>query len=286
MIQVSGVSKSVGTFVLKDITFDVPAGYICGLAGRNGAGKTTLLHLLLGLYKPEAGEIVIHGMSYGEEEKCIHDSIGTVLVEDLFDFHYSIRENADYYGSFFSRYDWQRMEEYLEEFHLDFRKKFGRLSKGEKLKCQFAFALAHDPMLLILDEPTANFDVDFRERFFEILQKFIADGQKSVVLATHLTEDLDRLADYLVYLEGGRLMFGGDMEQFRGKWRMVSGEAYKIRLLAKEKILYMEEGAYGAKALVRHNRLNHYDAALQVTSPSIEEFMYFFSKRKGGGGAW
>lgn len=279
MIKVSGVSKHIGSFVLKDVSFDIPAGYICGLAGRNGAGKTTLLHLLLGLYKPDGGEILIDDMSYDGREKDIHDSIGTVLVEELFDARYSIRENADNYGSFFSKYSWEKMENHLEEFHLDFRKKFGRLSKGEKLKCQFAFALAHDPMLLILDEPTANFDPDFRNRFFEILQEFIADGRKSVVLATHLTEDLDTLADYFVYLDEGRQVFAGDMEQFRGRWRIVSGETYKIRLLPKERIISMEESKYGTKALVRHSRLNHYDAALQVTYPSVEEFMYFFSKR-------
>lgn len=279
MVKVSGVTKQVGTFALKDISFDVPAGYICGLAGRNGAGKTTLLHLLLGLYKPDGGEIVIDSMSYPEREKDIHDMLGAVLVEELFDGRYSIRENANYYGSFFSKYGWEKMEGYLDTFQLEPEKKFSRLSKGEKLKCQFAFALAHEPKLLILDEPTANFDLDFREQFFEILQRFIADGTKSVVFATHLTEDLDRLADYFVYLEEGRQMFAGDMEQFRKGWRIVSGETYKIRLLPKERILSMEEGRYGTKALIRHSRHNHYDAALQVTYPSVEEFMYFFSKR-------
>ena len=101
-----------------------------------------------------------------------------------------------------------------------------------------------------------------------------------MILATHLTEDLDRIADYLIYLEEGNQIFAEDMETFRSRYRIVAGESYKIKLLPKERIVHMEENNYGAKALVIHNRQGNYDSALQVASPSIEEFMYFFSKRR------
>lgn len=282
MIKACGISKQLGTFYLNNISFKVPPGYICGLAGQNGAGKTALLHLLLGLYQADAGEIVISGMTYDKQEKEIHDITGIVLTEELFDVHYSIKENANYYGRFYSDYKWAQMETYLKQFKLDSSKPFGKLSKGEKLKSQFAFALSHNPRLLILDEPTANFDLDFREQFLQILQQFIADGDKSVILATHLTDDLDRLADYFIYLETGEQMFAGSMEAFRDAYRMVSGEQYKIQLLPKDKIIHIESGTYGAKALIKHSRLNSYDVALQTAYPTIEEFMYFFSRRMGG----
>lgn len=281
MVEMNVVSKRLGTFHLEDISFELPAGYICGLVGQNGAGKTTLLHLLLGLYGADEGQITVSGMTYNQDEKHIHDITGTVLVEELFDSHYSIEKNADYFGKYFSTYSRERMEEYLERFRLDYHQKFGGLSKGEKLKCQFAFALSHDPVLLILDEPTGNFDPDFREQFFQILQEFIADGNKSVILATHLTEDLDRLADYLIYLEEGKQIFAGDIESFRQNYRIVSGEKYKLNTLSKERIVHIEERRYGARALVKHSRYIQYDDALEVTYPSIEEFMYFYSKRGG-----
>lgn len=280
MIKIDNVSKKLGKFRLENISFELPRGYICGLVGQNGAGKTTLLHLLLGLYRVDEGQLTIAGMSYDHAEQSIHDMTGTVLVEELFEPFYSIKSNADHFGKYFSQYRQDRMAAYLERFGLDEYRKFGKLSKGEKLKCQFAFALAHDPQLLLLDEPTGNFDPDFREQFFQIMKEFIADGTKSVILATHLTDDLDRLTDYLIYLEEGRQVFAGDIESFRSGYRIVSGEKYKINLLPQDRIIYTEEKRYGTKALVRHSRLNRYDESLQVTYPTIEEFMYFYGKRK------
>ena len=281
MIEVKGLSKKLKNFQLDNLLFTIPTGYICGLIGQNGAGKTTLLHLLLGLYRADEGEVLIDGMTYANEEKRIHNKIGTVLTEELFDASLTLIQNGDAYGRYYDAYNKKAMEDYLELFGLEKNRKFGRLSKGEKLKCQFAFALSHDARLLILDEPTGNFDPEFREQFFKILKEFIADGSRSVVLATHLTEDLDCMADYLIYLEKGKQVFAGDIEAFRDSYRMVSGEAYKIKLLHKEKIIHMEENSYGAKALVAHSRLNHYDRELQVVYPSIEEFMYFYTRRKG-----
>ena len=280
MIQLDKVSKKLGIFELKDISFSLPAGYICGIAGRNGAGKTTLLHLLSGLYQPDSGAVMIFDSRYDTQEKQIHDSLGVVLNEDLMMKHLNLEKNGDYFGTYYSGYQKEQLLSYLKQFGLEKNRKFGKLSKGEKLKYQFAFALSCNPKLLILDEPTANFEVDFRKDFLKLLQEFIADGQKSVVLATHLMEDIDRLADYLIYMEDGRSIFAGQMEDFREQYRIVSGEAYKIKLLDREDIIAMEQKKYGAKALVRHHGYQHYDAELTATAPTVEEFMYFLSKTK------
>lgn len=279
MIELKNVSKKLGNFRLKDISFTLPSGYLCGLIGPNGAGKTTLLHLLLGLYREDSGEILIDGMTYKEQEKQIHDIIGTVLVEDLFDLSRTLIQNADRYGKYYSHYDSEKMRECLSLFELEKDRKFGGLSKGEKLKYQFAFALSHGAKLLLLDEPTGNFDADFREQFFSMIKEFIKDGTRSVILATHMTEDLDRMADHIVYLEKGSAVFTGDIEKLHDSYRMVFGEKYKINLLPKEQIIHMEEGAYGTKALVFHRRLNQYDESLTLSYPTIEELMYFYTKR-------
>lgn len=280
LIQVDNLSKKTGAFCLNHISFSLPPGYLCGLVGLNGAGKTTLLHLLLGLYRPDEGNLLVDGMKYTDAEKQIHDMTGTVLVEDLLIPSMTLIENADWYGKYYSRYSREQMEEYLSLFRLDKNRKFGRLSKGEKLKCQFAFALSHGAKLLILDEPAGNFDPDFREQFFRIIKEFIKDGTRSVILATHITEDLDRLADYIIYLENGNTVFAGDIEALHQSYRVVSGKKYKIRLLHQDKIIHLEESQYGAKALVVHSRLNQYDTSLQVSCPTIAELMYFCAKRE------
>lgn len=278
LITLKGVSKQLGTFKLNDISLELPEGYICGLIGPNGAGKTTLLHLLLGLYRPNAGEILIDGMSYETQETEIHDMIGTVLLEELFDSALTLRQNGDEYGRYYLKYDVTVLEEYLHRFGLKPELLYKRLSKGEKLKFQFAFALAHDAKLLVLDEPTGNFDVSFREEFFKVLKEFIADGKRSVVLSTHLTEDLDQLADYICYLEKGNCIFAGDIEELHDTYRLVTGEEYKVKLLRKEDIIHMEKGKYGTRALVKYRPRCAYDS-LVVTTPTIEELMYFITKR-------
>lgn len=278
LLQADHLSKKIGDFQLNDISFALPPGYICGLIGKNGAGKTTLLHLILGLYQADEGRVLIDGIDYRSKEKQIHEVVGTVLVEDLLNPSMTLMQNADWYGKYYSHYSHECMEDLLSLFHLEKGRKFGRLSKGEKLKCQFAFALSHDARLLILDEPTGNFDPDFREQFFRILKEFIQDGTRSVILATHITEDLDRMADHIIYLENGDQIFAGDIEKMHQSYRMVSGERYKIELLPPERVIHLEENQYGAKALIAHSRLNHYDESLIVSDPTIEELMYFMRR--------
>ena len=275
MIVFSGIDKKLGSFALHDATFEIPEGYICGLVGRNGAGKTTLLNLLLGLLQPDAGSLQVDGLEYDSNEKELRKLLGCVLVEELFEGRLSLAENAIYFGSYYEAYDDELYRERLEQFRLSSKKRFKELSKGEKLKCQFAFALAIRPKYLILDEPTANFDPEFREAFWKILKEFIADGEHSVLLATHLTEDLDRMADYLLFLDSGELIFNGDMESFRDSYRIVSGEDYLIRNIPEKNLIGSEKGAYGTKALVKHKR--SVPEELTSVPPTIEEFMYFYS---------
>ncbi len=279
LIELKEVNKRLGAFSLQEISLQLPEGYIMGLVGPNGAGKTSLLHLLLGLYQPDSGEIIIDGKHYEDSEAEIHELIGTALLEDLFDDALTLWQNAEEYGSYYKHYDAELLKQYLDRFQLERKRRFGELSKGEKLKFQFAFALAHDAKLLVLDEPTGNFDPTFREEFFAVLREFIADGQRSVILSTHLTEDLDRMADYILYLEKGKVLFHGDIETLHDTYRVVIGEKYKIKLLRQEDVIHMEEGQFGTRALIRHHKRNLYDASLTVTIPTIEELMYFMTKR-------
>ena len=283
MVRLESVTKKVEGFSLKEVNMEIPGGYICGLIGPNGAGKTTLLHLIMGLLKPDEGCVSIFGGEFSEEEVAIHDDMGVVLQERLFDSYLSLKENGAYYGRFYSRYDEAYFLELLQEYGLEPERKYKALSKGEELKFQFAFALAHHPKLLILDEPTGNFDPEFREDLLTDLKEFIADGERSVILATHLTDDLDRMADYITYLEDGKVLLSQNIEELREGYRMLRGEAYKIKLLPQENVIYMEQGEFGAKALIEHRRRFQYDASLTVSYPTIEELMYFMTKRRKGG---
>lgn len=278
MLKVQNLSKSMSGFQLKDLSFQLPKGYIMGMIGENGAGKTTLINCILGLYKTTNGEIEIDGMTYKEQEKQIKNEIGFVLNEDFFNGEISVLKNAQINGKYYAHYKDELFLNYCHRFGLQSNQKYKQLSKGEKLKFQFAFALSHKPKFLVLDEPTANFDPDFRTEFFKVLTEFVADGEKSVLLATHLTEDLDRIADYITFIHKGKLLFSMNREALEKKYRLVSGEKYLIKLIDKGRIIYQEDGKYGTKALVLHRTYSPYRKELTVEVPSVEDVMYYTLK--------
>ena len=280
MVQLTNVKKKIGQFFLEDITFSLREGYIMGLIGENGAGKSSILKLLLGILTPEEGQISIFGTTYEENEKGIKNNVGYVLAEDgLFLGEMNLLENARLFGKYYENFSESLFCNYASEFGLK-NIKVKKLSRGEYLKFKFAFALSHKPKLLLLDEPTANFDPEFRRKFLCVITDFIKDGRKSVILATHLTEDLEQIADYVTFIDHGRLLFSMDRESINKYFRMAAGEEYKINLLPKENIIYKEAGKYGTRALVKHGRWSQYDDALNITYPLLEELMYFILKGK------
>ena len=280
MIDCNNVSKRFTSFSLKNITFNLPAGYICGLIGENGSGKTTLINILSGLYSYD-GEVRISGRDYCNHEYDIKQDIGVVVHGDIFEAQESLISNANYFGRFYKKYSKNLLENYLERFNLNDKKKYKELSKGEKLKFALAFALAHEPRLLLLDEPGANFDIEFRKEFNSLLREFIVDGTRSVILSTHIISDVETFADYILFLKNGEQILFGDVETIREKYRMVSGEKYKIKLL-KDRIIYLEEGRISCNALVKHDKQG-YDRELKVWEPGIDELMYYIGKGKDYG---
>ena len=280
MIDCNNVSKRFTSFSLKNITFNLPAGYICGLIGENGSGKTTLINILSGLYSYD-GEVRISGRDYCNNEYDIKQDIGVVVHGDIFEAQESLISNGNYFGRFYKKYSKNLLENYLERFNLNDKKKYKELSKGEKLKFALAFALAHKPRLLLLDEPGANFDIEFRKEFNSLLREFIIDGTRSVILSTHIISDVEKFADYILFLKNGERVLFGDVETIREKYRMVSGEKYKIKLL-KDRIIYLEEGRISCNALVKHDKQG-YDKELKVWEPGIDELMYYIGKGKDYG---
>ncbi len=279
MIKAEHAEKHLGDFYLQDISFELPKGYIMGLIGENGAGKTTLLNLILGLYRPDAGRITVFGKDYRTQERSIRNDTGYVLAdEDLFLPDMKLEDNGHMFGRYYEHYDRELLLHYCHAFALDKDKRWKHISKGEKLKFQFAFALSHRAKLLVLDEPAANFDPEFQEQFLHILTEFVSSGECSIILATHQLNELERIADYLVFLHHGKLVFASEKETLMDKLRLVKGEEYKLKLLKKERVIYRESGQYCATALVRHRKADCYDRALEVSVPSVEEIMYYLIK--------
>ena len=279
LVNVTKEFKNSG-FVARDISFHLPKGYIMGLIGENGAGKSTIIKCILGLYRPDQGEIVVDGMQYAEHEKEIKNAIGFVLAEDMFPRNMSIVNIARAFGKFYENFDYGMWQQYCERFGLSVTCKYKRLSKGERLKFQFAFALAHHPKLLVLDEPSAHFDPEFRKEFLKELSHFVEDGEHSVLLATHIMEDVEQLGDYITFVQDGTILFSEDREILQERCRLVTGEACYIRQLDKGKIIYQEDGTYGSRALVHHKPWSTYHEQLTVEVPGLNELFYGIAKAR------
>lgn len=280
MLKTDHIYKKLGSFELKNISFHLPHGYIMGLVGENGAGKSSLIKILLGLYHSDGSTIQIDGMDLNneEEEAKIKDIIGFVLNDDWFSKSLTLLENADCYGMYYQKYSRESFLSYCAAFELDTSKKLKKCSKGEVLKFQFAFALSHNPKLLILDEPLANLDHEFREKFIQLITDFIKDGDKSILIATHLIEELEQYTDYIAYLEKGELLFFKEIEALKDEYFLVTGTDSAIQYLKKDDIVYRQDGSLYSKALIKNRTGMILDKTFKIERPSLEELMYFFMK--------
>lgn len=206
-LEVKNVRKKYRSFELKNISFELKQGFILGLVGRNGAGKTTLMRTLFSPEFSDGGEIAVCGTDAMKYPLAAKKQIGILAEEAPFLYSKTLAENAELLGAFYNEFSMEEFFFYLERFELGRNKKYIELSKGMCMKFQLAFALAHHPKLLLMDEATAGLDVVFRKEFFYLLQEAVEKQLLSVVFATHVTEDLDRLADYVACIEDGRLKF-------------------------------------------------------------------------------
>ncbi|MFT8844593.1 MAG: ABC transporter ATP-binding protein, partial [Schleiferilactobacillus harbinensis] len=223
LIVVDGLAKQYKEFTLHGIHFHLPAGYIMGMIGPNGAGKTTTIKALLDMIRPDAGTISLLGAATVADRIALRDSLGVQLDTTLYPDYWRVKQVAKSLRSFFPQWDDAYFDQLCTDMEIPLKTKYKSMSRGTQVKLQLAAALAHHPRLLILDEPTAGLDPLARDELLTRLQDFIADGQHSVLLSTHLTGDLERIADFLLYIRGGRQQFFGHVDDLLGQYVLIKG---------------------------------------------------------------
>src|SRR5665647_2441724 len=199
-IEINKLCKDYGDFSLKNISFSLPVGYIMGFAGQNGAGKTTTIRLILNMTARNDGSIKIFGMDNILEEQKIKQDIAVVLDDIFFVENWKVYEVEKAVKGFYDNWSSTLYYQYVNNFKLPINKKVKDLSRGMKMKLMLAVAMSHDAKLLILDEPTSGLDPVARDELLEILSAYISDGQKSILFSTHITSDLEKIADYITCL--------------------------------------------------------------------------------------
>lgn len=204
IIRIENAALKLGKFSIKPAIINIPKGYIVGIQGDNGAGKSTMLRMLLGMYDKMQGNIYIDGIDVVKNRTQIKNITGVVSQERTFFMEEDAYENERLYAPFYKNWNSNEYRKMLKNLNINSGSSLGNLSTGEMLKYQLAFAAAYRPRVLLLDEPTANLDPVFRDDFLKILQEFVAEYDMTILMATHLDEDITKIADYIMDVEDGR----------------------------------------------------------------------------------
>jgi ABC-2 type transport system ATP-binding protein len=283
ILDVRGVTKAYEGFTLQDVSFTLPRGYIMGLIGHNGAGKTTLLSLILNLVHLDAGEIRLFGLDHRLEEVSVRSRIGFVHEVPTFFSSLSVERAASVVAPFYPTWNEALFRELAGEFGLDPGKKLGRLSQGMRTRFALALALSHEAELLLLDEPSSGLDPAFRRDLLERLSGVIEGGRVSVLFSTHITSDLDRIADFVTFLRKGRMVFSTTREEVSERWFLVKGGTELLREATHPLFAGVVTGEYGFTGLTEklHELRDRVPEGAMVVEPATLEDVVFYTGRTG-----
>ncbi len=266
-----GVGTAVsGNFALRDVSFELPTGYVMGLIGANGAGKTTTIRCLLGMRGFETGEIELLGHRV-PGPVALRQDVGVVLDRAYLVGDWRLAEAERALRPFYDRWDGARYRQLLEEFGLDLRAKVKDLSRGMAVKLMIAVALSHQARLLVFDEPTSGLDPATRDELAGVIGDFLLDEGHSVLFSTHITSDLDRIGDYLTLIHDGRIAWTGTKDDILDAYRVVRGGPGDLSEPAGVRLIGTRRTPTGTQALVRSEQAGLLGGDVLVEAPTLEE---------------
>lgn len=277
-LEVKNLSKSFDTFQLHNISFTLPKGYIMGMIGPNGSGKTTTIKLILNMLKRNGGEIKIMGLDNITDEQKAKAELGVVFDTNYFSDEWHVTQVEKSISVFYPNWNSERFAQMLRKFHIASTKKVKELSKGMQMKLMLACAFSYDAKLLILDEPTSGLDPVSRDELLQVLSEYIEDGEHSVLFSTHITGDLERIADYITYISYGELFFSGGKDEFVDMFRIVKGGTNELSADLKEKAVGIRTFPTGFEALLKIEDTSAF-SALSIEPATIDEIVVFTSKK-------
>lgn len=274
-LEIRHLTKRFPKFTLDDISFSLPSGTVMGLIGENGAGKSTTIKLLLGLLRADAGEVSILGMDPRHQELEIKRRLGVVSEVTMHPATYRARDTGKVLASAYPNWDERQFEHYLHAFGIDPAKPCKDLSKGMRMKLSIACALCHGADLLILDEPTSGLDPVVRDEVLDILRDFMQDEGHSILLSSHITSDLEKIADYITFLHEGRVLFSESVLDMNESYGILRCTSETVQSFAPGTVYAERRDQFGTEVLVDPRRL---PAGLQAEPASIDQIMLFLTR--------
>ncbi|MDC7126100.1 MAG: ABC transporter ATP-binding protein [Spirochaetales bacterium] len=284
-IEINNLSKSFKDFNLNNISLKLEEGFIMGLVGQNGAGKTTLIKLLLGLLKPDYGEITLLERNFFKDELALKQEIGFIIDDAQWYDSFNLSEIIKIISPFYQKWDNNIFDKYMKDFNLNNNQKYGELSRGMKMKFNLAIALSHKARLIIMDEPTSGLDPVIRAELLEILQKLIAEENRSVLFSSHISTDIEKIADYITFINDGEILFSESKEDLFEKYILVKGNKNLLDsgIIKDFNASMMHEHSFTALSsdseLIKRKFSNYFDdGSLIQEKLSIDDIMLLYIK--------
>ncbi|MBQ2800759.1 MAG: ABC transporter ATP-binding protein [Lachnospiraceae bacterium] len=276
-IEIKNLCKNYDGFSLKNLNLTVPKGTIMGFVGQNGAGKTTTIKSILNIIRPEQGEIYLFGMHHQKQEIQIKNRIGVVFDELPFHDQLTPTQLNNVLAGIYSSWDSKCFFQYLERFSLPLKKKMATFSKGMKMKLQIAAALSHNAELLIMDEATSGLDPVVRSEMLDVFLEFMQDENHSILMSSHITSDLEKVADSITFVHNGTLLLSGYKDDILSAHGIVKCSKENAKKVAPEDIISMRCTDFGVEIMVndRKNCQKKYSNFV-MDSTTLDEILLFY----------
>jgi ABC-2 type transport system ATP-binding protein len=252
ILELQDVTKKFpkSQFCLEKVSFALPKGAIMGFVGENGAGKTTTIGCILNTLKKDNGTIKLFGKELSDNDIDIKEQIG--VVYDASNFSGSLTPNnlSDIMQGIYKQWNNKIYKNYLDAFKLPLKQKISTFSKGMTMKLAIAVAIAHSPKLLVLDEATSGLDPVVRDDILEVFLEFVQDDSRSILLSSHITSDLEKVADYITFIHNGKILLSTSKDELMYKYGVLQCKSSQFEQVNKKDILAYRKRDYQIDVLV------------------------------------
>ena len=280
VLELKNVTKDYGDFKLDGVNLSVTKGCICGFVGQNGAGKTTTISLILDIIKKDAGEIKVFGEDMTKNGVALKERIGVVFDEMGFHDFLTATQLSKIMGNIYQNWDESKFFGYLEKFGLPKKKKCGAFSRGMRMKLQIAVAMSHGAELLIMDEPTSGVDPIVRSEILQIFQEFVMEENHTILLSSHITSDLERIADELIFINKGQIMLAGNKDEILENHGLMKCKKEDLALLDENDVIATRPSAFCTEVLVADREAcSKKYPKIVMEQTTLEEIMIFYVNR-------
>ena len=278
-LTITGLTKKYSNFVLDNISFSIPSGSIVGLIGENGAGKSTTINSILGLIKKDSGKITVLGHDIDTFDCAVKEKTGVVFDGSNFSEELTPAKLSKVLRDIYSSWEQSYFNRLLDQLNIPATKKIKTFSKGMKMKLSIAVAFAHHPQLLILDEATSGLDPIVRDDILDMFLEFVQDEEHSILVSSHITSDLEKVADYIVFIHTGKIIFCEPKDELLEHYGIIKCGAAQFDVIDKNDIVTYRKQDYEWQVLVanREKVAKKYPKAMVIPA-TIDEIMLLYVK--------